>query len=68
MNLALEVDLLPLWVTAGCEMNGGHVQTEVALSNGLHVADQVRMSISQSLVPHHYRIVIVLQQKSNVHR
>ena len=67
MNLALKVNL-PLRVVAGSDVNGRHVQTEVALSYALHIAHQARIVPCQPLVPHHRRIIVVLRERERVGR
>ena len=60
MYLTLEIDLLPLWVSAGGDVDSGHVEAMVTLPNALHVADQVRVFLCLMLVPHHYGIIVML--------
>ena len=60
MYLTLEVDLVPLWVPAGCEVNGRHVKAVVGRSYTLHIAHQVRVFLGLVTIPHHNRIIVML--------
>ena len=61
VNLALEVNLLPLGVATCRDVNSGHVEAQVALTYTLDVADQVWVLFCLLLVPHDYCIVGMLR-------
>ena len=61
VDLTLEVDLEPVRVGTGSDVDGGHVQIVGTLPYTLHVADQVRVVAGLILVPHYDGIVVMLE-------
>ena len=60
MYLTLHIDLFPVWVSASCDVDGGHVEAVVTLPDALHVADQIRVFFCLVFVPHHCGIIVML--------